>query len=81
LDLVGDGDSFAELAALEARGVTGINFALQPSVEPLGQRGHEVRSGRILAPPVIRISLDDVPAVVGGKDKRRPVDRKMVTIL
>jgi len=99
LDLVSDGDAFAELAglvrpggtavttryvadieALEARGVTGINFALQPSVESLDRLADALLTGRIVAPPITRISLDDVPAILSGEDNR-PVGGKVVIAL
>jgi NADPH2:quinone reductase len=99
LDLVSDGDAFAELAglvrpggaavttryvadiaALEARDVNGINFALQPSVDRLDRLADALLTGRMVAPPVTRISLDDVPAVLSGEDGR-PVDGKRVVTL
>jgi NADPH2:quinone reductase len=67
----------ADIAALGARGVTGINFALQPSVESLDRLADALLTGRIVAPPIARISLDDVPAVLSGEDNR-PVDGKVV---
>jgi D-arabinose 1-dehydrogenase-like Zn-dependent alcohol dehydrogenase len=98
LDLVSDGDAFAELAelvrprgtavttryvadiaALEARDVIGINFALQPSVESLERLADALLTSRIVAPPITRISLDDVPAVLNGTDDK-PVEGKTVVI-
>jgi NADPH2:quinone reductase len=70
----------ADITALEARGVTGINFALQPSVESLDRLADALLTGRIVAPPITRISLDDVPAVLSGEDNR-PVDGKIVITL
>jgi NADPH:quinone reductase len=99
LDLVSDGEAFAELAALvrpggtavttryvadtaalQAGGVTGINFALQPTGEMLDRLADALVTGRIVAPPVTRISLDEVPTVLTGV-KERPVDGKVVVTL
>jgi NADPH:quinone reductase len=60
----------ADAAALEASDVTGINFALQPSVGMLDRLADAVLTGRIVAPPITRISLDDVPAILSGTDDR-----------
>jgi NADPH2:quinone reductase len=70
----------ADIAALEARGVTGFNFALQPSVAMLDRLADAVLTGRIVAPPITRISLDDVPAVLSGTADR-PVEGKVVISL
>lgn len=70
----------ADVAALEARDITGINFALQPNVGLLDRLADAVLTGRIVAPPITRISLDDVPAVLRGTDDR-PVDGKVVISL
>jgi NADPH2:quinone reductase len=99
LDLVSDGDGFANLAALvrsggtavttryaadtgalESAGITGINFALQPSSDLLDRLADAVVTGRIVAPPITRISLDDAPAVLTGADDR-PVEGKTVITL
>jgi NADPH:quinone reductase len=96
LDLVSDGDAFAELAALvrpggtavttkyvadtaalEAAGVTGVNFALQPSGEVLDRLAGALVAGRIVAPPIAQISLDEVPAALSGSDDR-PIEGKVV---
>ncbi len=96
LDLVSDGDAFAELAAfvrpggtavttkyvadtaaLGAADVTGINFALQPSGELLDRLADALVAGRIVAPPIARISLDEAPGVLGGSGDQ-PVDGKVI---
>jgi NADPH2:quinone reductase len=66
----------ADPVALEAGDVTGINFALQPSVGMLDRLADAVLTGGIVAPPITRISLDDVPGVLSGTN--RPVDGKVV---
>jgi NADPH:quinone reductase len=70
----------ADTAALEAAGVTGVNFALSPSGELLERLADALVTGRIQAPPITRISLDDAPAVLGGGD-HPPVDGKFVIAL
>jgi NADPH:quinone reductase-like Zn-dependent oxidoreductase len=70
----------ADTAALKAGDVTGINFAPRPAGEILDRLADALVGGRILAPPIARISLDDAPAVLsGGND--RPVDGKFVITL
>jgi NADPH:quinone reductase len=66
----------ADPVALEASDVNGINFALQPSVGMLDRLADAVLTGRIVAPPITRISLDDVPAVLSGTNQ--PFDGKVV---
>ena len=99
LDLVSDGEAFAELAglvhpqgravttryvadtaALEVRDIIGINFALQPSVESLDRLADALLTGRFVAPPITRISLEDVPALF-SRDDNRPVEGKSVISL
>jgi NADPH:quinone reductase len=70
----------ADTAALEAREVTGINFTLQPSAEILNRLADALLTGRIMAPPITRISLDDVPAILSGTEAR-PIDGKTVITL
>ena len=50
--------------ALGASGITGINFALQPSSELLERVAEAVADGRIVAPPITRISLEEAPAAL-----------------
>jgi NADPH:quinone reductase len=71
----------ADTAALEAGGVTGVNFALSPSGELLDRLADALVTGRIQAPPITRISLDDAPAVLGAGDHHPPVDGKFVITL
>jgi hypothetical protein len=55
----------AGVDALSARGVSGVNFQLQPSGAMLERLADAVVSGRIVAPPITRIRLDDVIASNG----------------
>jgi NADPH:quinone reductase-like Zn-dependent oxidoreductase len=57
----------ADEAALRAAGITGINFALPESSELLERVATAVADGRILAPPIARISLEDAPAALNSK--------------
>jgi len=54
----------ADEAALRASGVTGINFALPMSSELLERLAEAVVDGRIVTPPITRISLEEVPAAL-----------------
>jgi NADPH:quinone reductase-like Zn-dependent oxidoreductase len=51
----------ADDAALETAGVTGINFALNPSSELLDRVADALAAGHIEAPPITRITLEEVP--------------------
>jgi hypothetical protein len=46
--------------------VTGVNFALSMTVPLLVRLAARVAAGSIVPPPVTRVSLDDVPAVLGN---------------
>ena len=70
----------ADEAALRASGVTGINFALPMSSELLGRLAEAVIDGRIKAPPIIRISLEEVPAALNPAQDR-PARGKTVIAL
>jgi NADPH:quinone reductase len=54
----------ADLATLAAASVSGVNFRVQMSADALRRLAHAVESGAIVPPPITRISLDDVPAVM-----------------
>jgi NADPH:quinone reductase-like Zn-dependent oxidoreductase len=70
----------ADTGALQSAGTTGVNFALQPSSGLLDRLADAVVTGRIVAPPITRISLDEAPAVLGGANER-PADGKTVISL
>ncbi len=70
----------ADEDALKSAGITGINFALQPSSNLLDQLADAIVTGRIAAPPITRISLDDAPALLSGASDR-PVEGKTVITL
>jgi NADPH:quinone reductase len=70
----------ADEAALGACGVTGINFALPMSSELLERLADAVVGGRIVAPPITRISLEEVPAAL-KLAQTRPARGKTVIAL
>jgi NADPH:quinone reductase-like Zn-dependent oxidoreductase len=70
----------ADEEALRANGVTGINFALQASSELFERVADAVADGRIVAPPITRIALEEVPAVLSSA-RTRPVSGKTVITL
>ena len=70
----------ADEAALRAAGVTGINFALPMSSELLERLAEAVADGRIVAPPITRISLEEAPAALNPA-QARPVSGKTVITL
>jgi NADPH:quinone reductase-like Zn-dependent oxidoreductase len=67
----------ADVEALAMAGVTGINFALQPSSTLLERVAGAVVAGRIVAPPITRIALEEAPVVLSGTTSR-PADGKTV---
>ena len=67
----------ADEQALRAARVTGINFALPMSSELLQRVAEAVADGRIVAPPITRISLEDAPAALDPA-QARPASGKTV---
>jgi NADPH:quinone reductase-like Zn-dependent oxidoreductase len=51
----------ADEESLSVSGVTGINFALPMSSELLERLAEAVLDGRVVPPPITRISLEEVP--------------------
>jgi len=70
----------ADEAALRASGVTGINFALPMSSELLARLADAVVDGRIVTPPIPRISLEEVPAAL-NRAQAGPARAKTVIAL
>jgi NADPH2:quinone reductase len=70
----------ADVDALAADGITGINFQLHSSSELLERLAGALVSGRIVAPPITRIALEEVPAVVTST-KGQAADGKTVITL
>ena len=53
----------ADLEALQASGIRGVNFALRPTSDLLERVGKALTDRTIVAPPITRISLDDAPGL------------------
>ena len=53
----------ADVEALQASEVHGVNFALNPTSELLERVGRALSDGTIVEPPITRITLDDVPSL------------------
>jgi NADPH2:quinone reductase len=70
----------ADEEALEATGITGINFALQPSSELFERVAEAVADGRIVAPPITRISLEEVPAALDPAQPRPAGGKTVITL-
>jgi NADPH2:quinone reductase len=70
----------ADEDALSASGITGINFALQMSSELLQRVAEAVADGRIVAPPITRISLEEVPAVLSSAEGRPASGKTVITL-
>ena len=61
----------ADQETLARAGVTGVNFQLSMTVPLLGRLASRVAAGSIVPPPITRIRLDDVPALLGGRHTER----------
>lgn len=70
----------ADEEALRASGVTGINFALPMSSELLERLAQAVVDGRIVPPPITRISLEEATAAL-SEAHARPARGKTVIAL
>jgi NADPH:quinone reductase-like Zn-dependent oxidoreductase len=66
-----------DVEALKSAGITGINFGLQSSPALLERVANAVVAGQIVAPPITRITLDQVPALLNG-DGSLPAGGKAV---
>ena len=70
----------ADEEALKAVGITGVNFALPLSSALFERVADAVADGRIVVPPITRISLEEVPAALSSAQSR-PVSGKTVITL
>jgi NADPH:quinone reductase len=70
----------ADEQALSVAGVKGINFALPMSSALVERVAQAVADGRIVAPPITRISLDDASAALSSA-QGRPTRGKTVIML
>jgi NADPH:quinone reductase len=55
----------ADQGSLAIAGVTGVNFQLPMNISLLDRLAAAVVAGTIVAPPITRLSLDEVPALLG----------------
>jgi NADPH:quinone reductase len=69
----------ADEDALRAAKITGINFALPMSSELLQRVAEAVADGRILAPPITRISLEEAPAALDPAQARPASGKTVIT--
>jgi len=65
---------------LEARGVTAVNFVVPASAELMQRVADALASGRIVAPPVGRITLAEAPGVFAAESSGA-TDGKTVIVL
>ena len=70
----------ADEEALRAAGITGINFALPMSSELLERVAEAVADGRIVAPPITRISLEEAPAALDPAQARPASGKTVITL-
>jgi hypothetical protein len=70
----------ADVDSLAAAEVTGVNFRVSVSTKVLEQLADAVVTGRIVAPPITRVRLDDVPAAWASGFKRNGGVKTVVTI-
>ncbi len=70
----------ADQEALAATGVTGVNFALPASSELFERVAEAVADGRIVPPPITRISLEEVPAVLSPTQSRTASGKTVITL-
>jgi NADPH2:quinone reductase len=70
----------ADEDALRASGITGINFAMQASSELFERVAQAVAAGRIVAPPITRISLEDAPAALNPGQARAASGKTVIAL-
>jgi NADPH2:quinone reductase len=70
----------ADVDSLAARGVTGVNFAYQPSPPFLGRLADTVATGGVVPPPLATVALEDVPQVLRGNGKRARPAKTVIAV-
>jgi NADPH:quinone reductase len=70
----------ADEDGLKAIGITGINFALQPSSELFERVAEAVADRQIVAPPITRIPLEEVPAALSSRQARPASGKTVITL-
>jgi NADPH:quinone reductase len=63
----------ADTEALARAGVKGVNFALSMTSPLLERLAAQVAAGSIVPPPITRVGLDDVPALLGHHTEGKTV--------
>jgi NADPH:quinone reductase len=63
----------ADPETLAGAGVTGVNFRLSMTAPLLDRLASRVAAGSIVSPPITRVSLDDVPALLGRHTEGKTV--------
>ena len=63
----------ADTETLARAGVTGVNFALSMTAPLLDRLAARVAAGSIVPPPITRVSLDNVPALLGRHTEGKTV--------
>jgi NADPH:quinone reductase-like Zn-dependent oxidoreductase len=63
----------ADQQTLARAGVTGVNFQLSMTASLLDRLASRVAAGSIVPPPITRVSLDDVPALLGRHTEGKTV--------
>jgi len=70
----------ADLEGLQAKGVRGLNFALQQSTELLERVADALVDHAVTEPPLTQVSLEDVPTIFESGARLAP-DGKIVIVL
>jgi NADPH:quinone reductase-like Zn-dependent oxidoreductase len=70
----------ADPRALWASGVRGVNFVLRETSEVLKRVAEDLVDGRIVAPPITRIALDEVPSAMGSNPHRRSEGKTVIVL-
>jgi NADPH:quinone reductase-like Zn-dependent oxidoreductase len=70
----------ADVDALKSAGITGIDFGLWPSSELLERVANAVVTGKIVAPPITRITLDQAPALLSGANELPAGGKTVITV-
>jgi NADPH:quinone reductase-like Zn-dependent oxidoreductase len=70
----------ADGRALLASGVRGVNFALCETSEVLARVAEHLLDGRIVAPPITRIALDEVPSAMGSRPPHHAEGKTVIAL-
>jgi hypothetical protein len=63
-----------------ASGVRGVNFALCETSEVLARVAENLVDGRIVAPPITRITLDEVPLAMRSRPQHHGDGKTVITL-